>query len=225
MTVADIPIERVREAWSRAAGFPVDKERVYSDHAAAQEFELAKGKTVLEYGCGGGSDTLSYLRRGAMVYFADIVHSNVEVTDLRVTSEGFAQFAMPVALNASATIPLPSSMFDIVSSHGVLHHIVDPLPVLKEFLRLLKPEGKLYVMLYTPSLEERCGTKIAGLVLSQRISKEEAFAWCTDGDGAPYARSYSTEEGVGLLQQAGFRVVSSLVYNSGDFRTFRAVKS
>ena len=50
---------------------------------------------------------------------------------------------------ASATaIPFPDRTFDIVYSHGVLHHIPELAPVEKEIARVLKPGGELSAMLY-----------------------------------------------------------------------------
>lgn len=219
-------LERARKHWVCAQKFPVDKEAHYAPaHAKAQEFDDAAGKTVLEYGCGGGSDAISYLRRGAFVTFADITHPNVDVAHERIVGAGLERKARPMKLEASAKIDALDETFDIVSSHGVLHHIVEPLPVLREFHRVLKAGGRLYIMLYTEQLERRCERQMADMILSQRITRAEAFGAMTDGSGCPYARSYTPDQGKELLQGAGFRVVSTYDYNDADFRTFRAVKA
>jgi SAM-dependent methyltransferase len=158
------------------------------------------------------------------VHYLDIVPGNVEVTGSRVYAGGFRSRAWGITLDQSAPLPVLAADFDVASSHGVLHHIHDPMPVLKEFRRVLKSGGLLYVMLYTEYLEHRCGPKIGALVRERGVSPEEAFAWCTDDVGAPYARSYTEAEGVRLLATAGFaEIVVTAVYNNDDFRTFRAV--
>src|SRR4030067_2872760 len=77
-----------REFWKKAASYPESKEDYYPEHAAVQEFNQYTGKRVLEYGCGGGSDALSYLRRGNTVAYLDIVPSNVIVTSPRIEAAG-----------------------------------------------------------------------------------------------------------------------------------------
>lgn len=216
-----IPIERVRAEWARATSFPGNKEDVYPEHAGAQEFDAAAGKRVLEYGCGGGSDTLSYLRRGAFVTYVDVVSANVEATAKRIKDEHLV--AVGYVLDASdALAGAASSSFDIVSAHGVLHHIVDPKPVLAQFRRVLVKGGLLFVMLYTEELEASFKNKIAELVKEDGISESEAFAWCTDGKGAPYARSYTSVEADDLLRGAGFAVQREITFNNGIFRTYKA---
>ena len=231
MTTEEIPIDRVRAHWHRAASYPASKETVYSGHAEAQEFEASAGKRVLEYGCGGGSDAMSFLRRGATVVYADVTHGNVDAASRRMVEAGLAgkdasvdaaAKAIPLKLRVSAEIPYPDGTFDLVSAHGVLHHIVDPVSVLKEFHRVLKPNGLLFVMLYTEHLERRFERQIADLMLAQRIGRAEAFGWLTDEKGCPYARSYTTQQGKELLEAGGFRLLKTTDYNRADFRCFKS---
>ncbi len=223
-------LERIRAAWCRAANFPADKENVYADHAAVQEFSLHAGKRVLEYGCGGGSDALSYLRRGCTVWYVDIVPSNVEATRRRiqeasVAPNGYIERAFAVTIQASDEIPVASEDFDIVNAHGVLHHIEDPRPVLETFHRILRPGGLLYVMLYTEHLWDYHYNDAMRLVEMEKCeSIFEAFGWCTDDTGTPYAKPYTEATGRELIEGVGFRVLSAKTYNQDWFRTFKAVR-
>lgn len=222
MTVKD-----PKEFWEIAQTFPDNKEAVYPDHVVAQEFALNVGKTVLEYGCGGGSDTLSYLRRGCSIYFADIVRGNVLATARAVTAAGYGgKQAKPLHLaHSSALNGIPSGHLDVVSAHGVLHHIAEyhiVLDVLAEFHRVLRPTGRLYVMLYTKELWEKYQLQIDKLMV-KGLTAAQAFGQLTDGEGCPHAIAYDSEDGKQLLSTAGFNVVSEFIYNGGDFRTFRAV--
>jgi SAM-dependent methyltransferase len=45
-------------------------------------------------------------------------------------------------------MPFADNSFDMVFSHGVLHHIPDVLEVQKEIARVLKPGGRLIMMVY-----------------------------------------------------------------------------
>lgn len=226
-----VTMEQVRRAWTRAQGFPIAKESVYSGHAEAHGFDKEAGNVVLEYGCGGGSDTLSLLRRGCRVYFADVTHSNVEVTRSRVTEAGMIERATGLALDASDRLPIADGILDAVTSHGVIHHIEDPLPVMCEFFRVLKPGGRVYVMLYTEHLRMRADTAIHTLARERGLPVEEGFSWFTDGAGTPWAEWYTVEEGRQLLTDAGFENTGYTEYNKSaenenraDFRTFAGRK-
>lgn len=218
-----IPLDVVRRCWTRASSFPTNKEEAYPDHAKAQQFDKHKGVRVLEYGCGGGSDTLSYLRRGCFVHFVDVVGENVDTTRKRVDVAGYGLHATGLALDESDRIPVASGTFDVASAHGVLHHIENPVPTLKEISRVLKSHGLLYVMLYTEWLMTRYMGMIHALMAQNRLGWHEAFGWCTDGEGCPYSQAYSEAQGKELLRDAGFRPLDEcIVYNRGDFRTFVA---
>jgi SAM-dependent methyltransferase len=217
-----LPTDRERHHWQVAQGFPADKELVYPQHAQAHEFDLHCGAHVLEYGCGGGADTISWMKRGNRVTFVDIVAGNVDLTRARTTAftVGGGNPSRGVALEHSDQVP--DGPYDVVSSTGVLHHIRDPLPVVKEFRRVVAPNGVLYAMLYTEVLWERSLATIRGLVSVHRFSEEEAFCYVTDYPG-PYARAYTAEEGTSLLADGGFDVVSTYDWNDAMFRTFKAV--
>jgi ubiquinone/menaquinone biosynthesis C-methylase UbiE len=223
-----VSIERTRDVWKRAAEFPPNKEFVYPEHAKVQEFATNSQKRVLEYGCGGGADTLSYLRRMCRVWYVDVVPENIARTTERVITAGKQGQANGLVLVDSAPIPLGGDYFDIVNCHGVLHHIADPVMVkhvLAEFHRLLNPRGALYLMLYTEIMYAHFQPSITSLLAQKRCAtREEAFGWCADGEGVPYARAYTEDEAHTLLRDAGFRVLSASLYNQKFFRTFKAAR-
>lgn len=216
-------LAKARDFWKVAAGFPVDKENVYPEHGKAQEFDAIVNTSVLEYGCGGGSDTLSFLRRGNNVYFADIVPGNVAITQNRAAEAGYSSKARGILLTASDTIPLKDASVGVVSSHGVIHHIPSPSSVLIELHRVLKPRGMIYIMLYTEKLRRDLDDEVQRW-RAKGLSETEAFGHATDGDGCPYSRYYTDAEGRDLLTNCGFTVTSTFEYVNGQFRTFRGVK-
>lgn len=226
----EVPFVLPSEFWKIASDFPANKELVYPDHARAQEFDKHRGKTVLEYGCGGGSDTMSYLRRGNTVYYCDIVPRNIEVTRQRIMEMPRCEFdwtAHPTLLPEShLVLPVQDKICDVVSSHGVIHHIPEPAPILKEFFRVLRPGGLLYIMLYTEHLWKRFEDEVRSLKGRKGISESEAFGWCTDGEGCPYARAYTRNEGEQLLAGIGFAPLDVVEFNEEPplFRTFRAMR-
>jgi SAM-dependent methyltransferase len=217
--------KRTREVWKRAASFPTDKEAYYPEHATVQEFDRHHGVKVLEYGCGGGSDTMSFRRRGNDVTYVDVVRSNVEATARRIDA---AQINMPNVTSEGRTLdrgdelPFEDEVFDVVSAHGVLHHIREPLPVLREFHRVLALGGLLYVMLYTEGYFKELQPRIANLQREKHLAFEEAAGWCTDAEGVPWSMFYTEAQGRVLLESARFKVLQAPLWNRGCFRTFKA---
>jgi len=219
--------ERSKDVWKRAGEFPADKEKEYPEHTIVQDFNHITGKDVYEYGIGGGSDLMSYLRRGNRVWGTDIVPENIEVARKRILDAGFNkdQFNL-VLLQDSYPLPFQDNSFDIISSHGVLHHIPDPKPIVKEMYRIMKPGGFIYIMLYSTTLWyhfEESG-QIANFIKQYGISEEEAFGYCTDSIGVPYAIPYTVEMGYELLQQAGFHVEDHTYWLNDFFVTYKGSK-
>ena len=212
--------DEYRRCWEIASQFPLDKEVAYPEMAEIHEFDLVRGKQVLEYGCGNGSDTLSFLKRGAKVWFADIVPLNVETTSRRVREAGFE--VHPLLLEESDDIRVEDGSFDIIYANGVLHHIENVTPVVAELARVIRLEGTLFAMLYTEFLWKRCLLQIEARIVAG-VSKTPEQAFCTITDyGAPYARAYTEEEGKQLFE--GFVVRATALWNGSDFRTFKAVR-
>lgn len=221
-------LDRARRFWKLAATFPPNKEEVYPEHALAQQLDLlTRGVSVLEYGCGGGSDTLSFLRRGCLVTAVDIQPNNIATTQLRVRDDddGIAMKRRLTThvLDHSEVIPVGDGTFDVASAHGVLHHIRRPIvdAVVKEIRRTLRKGGRFYAMLYTPRLETEHREETERLRKQHGLSYEEALGWSIDGHGCPWAEAYTEQQARELFVPAGFEIVSTFDYHDGRFRTYR----
>ena len=107
------------------------------------------GKVILDYGCGPGHDTLLFCDQGAgHVFYWDISPLALETTEQRLEMHGFADRASP-AYSGQVT------KMDHIHCAGVLHHIEDPMAVLKSFRTVLKPEGEARIMVYDGDLSAR----------------------------------------------------------------------
>ncbi len=100
------------------------------------------GKRVLEVGAGSGRDAVSLAAAGAEVWTLDYVPGS-----LALTGKAAAAAGVPVrTVNGDALRkPFPDDSFDLVFHQGLLEHFRDPLPLLREDLRVLKPGGHLLV--------------------------------------------------------------------------------
>ncbi len=105
-----------------------------------------KGKRVLEIGLGQGADAEQIIRRGAMWSGLDLTPEAIRRVSMRMRLRGLSYERLECG--SALAIPFADNSFDIVFSHGVLHHIPDVKTAQREIARVLKPEGKLIAMLY-----------------------------------------------------------------------------
>lgn len=103
------------------------------------------GKRVLEVGTGVGTDARLMIAQGAS--YCGI---NVDAGSARITHRALEVFGLcgEVRQASALEIPYPDASFDIVYSFGVLHHIPSVGDAVIEINRVLKPGGRLVVMLY-----------------------------------------------------------------------------
>jgi SAM-dependent methyltransferase len=97
-------------------------------------------------GCGLGADGARFAQNGAIYTGIDLTPAAVEATRLHFQSLGLpGTFKVQ---NAESMEQIESEIFDLVYSHGVLHHTPDIRAALGEIWRVLKPGGELTLMLY-----------------------------------------------------------------------------
>lgn len=217
-------LEKSKKAWEVASGFPVNKEDVYPEHKIVQQFDEIHGKRIYEYGCGNGSDVRSYLKRGNHVTATDIVPHNIETAKKFTLQAGYTedQFNF-ILLEDSYPLPLDDNQFDIATSHGVLHHVIEPKPVIEEIHRILKPDGLFYCMLYSGVMEDYFNElgMIDGFMRQYGVSYNEAFGYCTDGVSTPYSRSYNPTQACELICPIGFELIDHTYWLNDHFVSYK----
>jgi len=105
-----------------------------------------RGRTVLEIGLGQGAESEQIIRRGAVWSGLDLTSESVERVRTRLALRDLPH--NDVRQGSAVGIPWPDDSFDIVFSHGVLHHVPDIRRAEREIHRVLKPGGLLVAMLY-----------------------------------------------------------------------------
>lgn len=112
---------------------------------AAADFANTCGLRVLEIGCGMGTDGAQFAKAGAIYTGIDLTDAAVELARKRFQVSGLpGEFHVADA----ERLDFPDASFDLVYSHGVLHHTPDIEAAVREIHRVLKPGGRAMVMLY-----------------------------------------------------------------------------
>ncbi len=112
---------------------------------AAADFAAARGLQVLEIGCGLGTDGAQFAKSGAAYTGVDLTDAAVDLARRR-----FALFNLRGDFKTAdaENLDFPDESFDLVYSHGVLHHTPDTAKAIREIHRVLRPGGRAVVMLY-----------------------------------------------------------------------------
>src|SRR2546423_6452988 len=136
----------------------------------AADFAGADGLRVLEIGCGMGTDGAQFAQAGAVYTGVDLTDAAIKLARKRFELSGLqGNFQVADAEN----LKFPDESFDLVYSHGVLHHTPDTARAIREIHRVLKPGGRAIVMLYhRGSYNYRVGIRVlrragAGLLKSE----------------------------------------------------------
>ena len=197
---------------SRDAASPVSKEDYMHDYDGALTKQIVAGRTaethgafilphlragmtLLDCGCGPGTITAGLARKTAPghVTGVDREDSQLELARAHAAELGLANVSFE---NTDAyDLPYEDSRFDAVFSHAMLEHMTDPLAILKEMRRVLKPGGLVGI---------RCVDLAATLITPEEPALAKAHdIWCKHRircGGDPYLGRRLRA----LLREAGF---------------------
>lgn len=185
-------------------------------------FQGAKGRRVLDVGCGPGWITYQYAKSGANIFSLDLTFTAVTLARKNLTKDGFnSHFVTADAEH----IPYKSESFDFVSCDGVLHHTPGTEKGVAEICRVIKTGGRAALSFYYENIMLRgkffmltklimkiLGVKLHGVKkISFALTKEE-FGNMYDGVDNPLGKIYSRAACERMLTKAGFKIVRSKVY-------------
>jgi len=247
MTFQDVPIERVQEFWDarpcniRHSPLPVGT-RAYFDEVEARkyrvephiprfaEFEQWRGKRVLEVGCGIGTDTVNFAKRGAWVTAVDLSARSLELAQKRVKVYGLSDYVTFCQANAEQlTDVLPVEDYDLVYSFGVIHHTPNPSMALRQMAEYVGPGGTLKLMVY-----HRWSWKALGLLVRSGFQFwrwNEIIARQSEAQtGCPVTHTYTRRDVVRMLDRVGFKATGMSVehifpYRVADYVRYEYVKA
>jgi len=214
--------ERVRAFWQThpcgtkfsdvAMGTPEFFERVEAHRYTkewhipdAADFAGARGLRVLEIGCGLGTDGAQFAKAGADYTGVDLTEAAIELARKRFEIEGLSgEFRVADA----EQLDFIDDSFDLVYSHGVLHHTPDTARAVQEIHRVLKPGGRAAVMLYhRGSYNYRIGIRILRRAGARLLKSEGGIRVINRLTGEPVES---------LREHAGLLTASSNGYLASD---------
>jgi len=183
------------------------------------------GCSVLELGCGIGTDTLSFAVCGARVVAIDISAASLVIARKRARAlkldgkTAFVQGNMEELENALS----PGRKFDLVYSFGAIHHTPHPERVLEQARHYMRPGGILKIMLY-----HRYTPKVLVALIrywQPGMSVDEAVAKMSEAQsGCPITYTYTKKSAAELLH--GFEILDMHVdhifpYNVRDYLNYK----
>lgn len=178
--------------WDRFWASTRELRDVYANDDRIVEFLAPRmtfdGLRVLEVGAGTGRDAAQFAALGAEVWTLDYAAES-----LRLMRENIGD-AVEIVCGDALALPIEANSFDLVFHQGLLEHFRDPLALLRENHRILKPGGR--VLVDVPQ-------RFHYYTLAKHI------LMFVDRWFAGWETEFSTRELEVLLEQAGFDVEAS----------------
>lgn len=169
-------------------------DRIFADFA-----RYRRTNRLLDIGCGAGSILHAARRAGWDAEGLEVSRTAAE----HVRSEGFQVFCGELAEAA-----YPEAAFDVVTASEVLEHLTDPLPLLEEAARILRPGGLFWAT--TPH----------GRGLSARVLGTRWSAVCPP----EHLQLFSLGGARRAVERAGFRRVSLRTRGCNPFEIWHALR-
>ncbi|MBX3443956.1 MAG: class I SAM-dependent methyltransferase [Planctomyces sp.] len=143
--------DRIRSLYDGPAGSVLALASLVSLHMPlvgrmfkARKPDVSQVRSVLDIGSGAGQilgHLVKFVPADAVIVGCDLSHQMLCRARKRLRSP------RPLYIAADMThLPFAEAAFDLVTCGYVLEHLQDPMPGLREFHRVLKPGGKLFLL-------------------------------------------------------------------------------
>lgn len=143
-------------------------------HWEAQLADWSNVHDVLDIGCGTGRfwDNAS-LPRTLAITLADLSPGMVQEATDAVIAHGFAA---PHGAGCDArSLPFEDDSFDLVVANHMLYHVPDPPAALREFRRVLRPDGQALIATNSPGHMDQLNRAIAEATGPFELRLNEVF--------------------------------------------------
>lgn len=167
------------------------------------------GATVLEIGCGSAVDCSELARRGARTFAADYSRAALQRAQGYIAGDGDHT---RLAAGDTFRLPYRTGAFDLVFSQGLLEHFTDPVPALREQLRVVRPGGLLCV-------DVPQTWSLATLSKRWQIRRGTWFAGWETSFSLPQLERLIAAQGAQVVSSYGWLYFPSLVFGLRNLHT------
>jgi SAM-dependent methyltransferase len=147
------------------------------------DFSSYGGRSLLEVGCGIGTDLLRFARGGAVVTGVDLSSTAIELAKQNFALHEITARELRVANGES--LPFADAVFDVVYGHGVVQYTANAPQLIRECHRVLRPGGEAIFMVYN---------RVSWLNAMSKLMKVPL-----EHEDAPVLKKYSINEFKALL--------------------------
>lgn len=158
-------------------------------------FEGHMDEKILEIGVGIGTDLKQYAKNFAICYGVDLTEGAIEQTRKHL---GTFNLTANLQVMDAEDLRFDDNTLDLIYSFGVLHHTPDTKKAIGEIKRVLKPNSKAIVMLYSKSWQHyiiRIG--VIGILKGElrKMSVQELINKYSEAYGfSPLTKLYNKKE-------------------------------
>ena len=131
---------------------PPDREAWQKPEQVMDALHVADGTTVADLGAGGGWFTVRLARRvgqNGRVYAVDVQRLMIEAIGRRVQREGYTNVIPVLGRDVDPRLPADART-DAVLIVDAFHEMADPVLLLRNVARSLKPQGRIGIIDYSP---------------------------------------------------------------------------
>lgn len=183
------------------------------------EFDRWNNKKVLEIGCGIGTDTINFARKGARITAVELSEKSLELARHRAKIYGLEdkiRFYLGNAEELSNFVPLEK--YDLIYSFGVVYHTQNPENIFKEIKKYCNNNTLIKIMVY-----HKYSWKVLWILLKfgklkfwdiKNLVKKYSEAQ----EGCPVTYIFSKKEIKRILERNGFKLISIKVDHISPYK-------
>lgn len=166
-------------------------------------------KVVVDFGCGPGNDLVGFAHysKPSRLIGIDISTTSLEQARKRLDLHGAHAELIHVPYG-TYDLPLESESVDYLHCSGVLMLLDEPIRLLHEFRRVLRPGGELRLMVYNYDsvwlhLYVAYVLQLENGIYAD-VDVRKAFSRTTDGEYCPRVDVWNADDMSAMAQQTGF---------------------